>query len=215
MRFLLIVALLVSSIPFFYQSSSSALSDLSAADDMAKFFEEQNWEINHTGILIHTKADRAEAEAFIEKMQGNAQKPDSIDEQYDVVPLNQNLVKVIYELTSDGWNQDVKKYLENQLSNDNFRQFFKNGQIFSCFQSNFDGKIKSNFITNKIVNYFDVKNTKVIDEEKFIVISGISDQFEQYIPMDEGKINIQFAVREGKNNKKTVTIGTPILVIEY
>ncbi|WP_439646648.1 YwmB family TATA-box binding protein [Piscibacillus salipiscarius] len=54
-----------------------------------------------------------------------------------------------------------------------------------------------------------------MDEEKFKVVSGESDQFEQYIPLKNDEINIQFSVREQENGLNTITIGTPILVIEY
>ncbi|TFB19258.1 hypothetical protein E3U55_11135 [Filobacillus milosensis] len=215
MRMIMIFLVFFYSIILFYQSTNTLVADVSSTSQLAEVYEEEGWGIDRVEVVNYVITDKQEAKNFLKNNDKDTLKLEGVIESYDVVAVTNNQVKVIYKFESNQWNEDVKKYLQNTIFNTEFRHFFKKGQIFSCFQSNIDDKISSNFIVNKISKYFDVQETNVMDEGNFTVVSGITDQFEQYIPMNKEKINIQYSVRETKSGKKTITIGTPILVIEY
>ncbi|MGP4072306.1 YwmB family TATA-box binding protein [Piscibacillus sp. B03] len=214
MRWFSVVVLFLLTVSLFYQSSNSLLADVSTIEKLEEFFVEEGLDISSVSVTMHKVSNESEAKLFI-KNQQQAQKNKNINESFNVVYLSENRVKVVYEFKGAVWSEKVKGLLQNRMLNPEFRHFFKNGQIYSCFQSRTDVKINSNFMIDKIINFYNIQKTNVMDEEKFKVVSGTTEQFEQYIPLDNEHINIQFAIREQENGTKTITIGTPILVIEY
>ncbi|MFD2638569.1 YwmB family TATA-box binding protein [Piscibacillus salipiscarius] len=215
MRWVSVVVLFLLSISLFYQSSNSLLADVSTIDQLEEFFIKEGLDISSVNVTILTVTDKKQAKAFTQNQKKVTQKNKNITESFNMVYLSDNRVKVIYEFKGADWNKEIKKVLQNRMLNAEFRHFFENSRIYSCFQSRTDVKINSNFMIEKIINHYDVETTNVLDEEKFKVVSGESDQFEQYIPLKNDEINIQFSVREQENGLNTITIGTPILVIEY
>ncbi|RPF54116.1 YwmB family TATA-box binding protein [Aquisalibacillus elongatus] len=216
MRWVALFSIIVSMVlVLFYQSSNTTYADLQEFEKIAQYFDQDHYELKEVMVMTHVTVQSDEAEQFLESFQLNGQKPGYMDEKFNVINISENRVKVLYEFTSDEWSNETKIYLNNRLSDSKFRRFFEKGPIYSCFQAQTDAKISSNFITSEIRNYFDVNKVNEMIENNFTVISGATEQFDQYIPMDDEKINIQYAVRDEENEQKTVTIGTPILVIEY
>ncbi len=215
MRWISMAILFFLTISLFYQSSNSLLADVETIEKLEQFFVEEDLDINLVNVTMRIVSNEEEANSFISNQEVNSQKRNGINEKFSTVYLDENRVKVIYEFESNGWSNETKKILQDRMLDPKFRHFFKNGQIYSCFQSRTDVKINSNFMIDKISNYFEVETTNVLNEENFKVVSGTTKQFEQYIPLNNESINIQFAIREQGNDQNIITIGTPILVIEY
>ncbi|MDQ0160612.1 YwmB family TATA-box binding protein [Alkalibacillus salilacus] len=181
-----------------------------------------SWEADETTFGLTMKLVSSEKELDSYKNVLNAQiqgndhhKRSIIDESLSVVEITPNRSQLIYQVNTSKWNQEIHEDVQQLLESRNLSKFLENGTHFTFFQSTFDSKIDKNLFLEKVIEDFEVDLKTQIEEELLSVISGYSPNLQQRIPHEQEHINIQLAIREEGDRKNTVTIGTPILVIEY
>jgi|SRR5690625_1870727 len=214
MRVFLMVVLVVSTI--FIEQGETDHDIVQEVNDLSQLFSEHGWGESelHFRLIIHETLTNEQYEMF-QKQYKNLSQHDALNHSYNINRLNDEKVKIIYDIQSNEWNRDAQEELNQFFDNDMFRRYFKNSRLYPCFQGQINDNINSNFISEKVVNFFNINVKNKLVEDNFQVISGSTHFFEQLIPLNNDKINIQFSVREIDETRKMVTIGTPILVIEY
>lgn len=122
---------------------------------------------------------------------------------------------IIYKVTGGKWNGNSAAFLKSgkfkQRHNDIFRG---KPPIFSCAKGSFDDKMEAALPekVNNILTRLNAAETEGIREENFISISAYSSEFAD--PFKNG-MNLQVAVRTDGGEGATVTVGTPIITVEY
>jgi len=213
MRVFLLIVMIVSTTWYGQEKNSDPF--IQEIHELSQFFIEQEWDEDlHFRLIIHETLTNEQYEDFQKRHDHNYQF-ETLIHSYEAIQLEGKRVKIIYDIQSFEWDDNVLGEIEQFINSDIFRLYFKNSNLYPCFQSQINDNISSNFISEKVVNFFNITVKNKLIENKFQVISGSTHFFEQFIPLNNDKINIQFSVREIDGTIKMVTIGTPILVIEY
>lgn len=212
MRVFMILILLFSGL--FFTTKNHEQNYLLDSEILAQFFIEYNYEITNVEIVIHSYITKDQYELF-EQYVNNPHREHSLVETYSGHFVNENKVKLVYKIKANEWKESTQNEISHIFSNDKLHQILQNSKVYSCFQSEINGNIDSNKVIDQIVDYFKIKVKNSMEETGFKVKSGTTKFFDQYIPSNNGDINIQFALRDQALTKKVVTVGTPILVNEY
>ncbi|MFG6119479.1 YwmB family TATA-box binding protein [Thalassobacillus sp. B23F22_16] len=147
----------------------------------------------------------------------NPQKKEGIVETFIVIVPREksNHIELIYKITGTSWGEASEHYLTNYFFVKKGRIFTENVAIFSCAKAEFNGIIDDVLVYQKLRQALDIKTIESINETDFTSISGYTPEWEQTIPLPEGAMNVQFAVRKGLGAKTSITVGTPIITSEY
>ncbi|GAA0468606.1 YwmB family TATA-box binding protein [Alkalibacillus silvisoli] len=203
----------------FYQSSNEAAMTTDF-EVLADYVIEQDWDVQSFEITMKLNGEKKEI-LDRKKVLNNQIKDkhphieETLDEYLYTVEVSPNTLQLVYRISSDQWSEDIYDQTLNYLSNLPLEPFYENGYVYSCFQSLINDKIDRNLFLEKFKQDFRLDLTNSIIEDQLSVFSGYTDQISSYIPLENEKMNIQLAIREEEKQKNTVTIGTPILVIEY
>ncbi|MET3684251.1 ClpP class serine protease [Alkalibacillus flavidus] len=167
-------------------------------------------------VTLQTNELISYKEALDKQIKGNdLHKRDSIDESLSMVQLNEDRGQLIYQIRITSWNDSMTKHIKLLLNSRDLAPFFENGTVFTCFQAKFDGKIDSNLFLENLIQDFQIELNSHLEDDLLTVVSGYTDKLTQAIPHQTNKMNIQLAIRDEDDRGNTVTIGTPILIIEY
>lgn len=111
-------------------------------------------------------------------------------------------LKVYYELLSE-------KMLENQIS----------PKINSCIQGKINDKLGNTeqfVLINKILKSINADRVEMLNTDLVKSVSAYSSKIKNYIWTSNNKMNVQISTHFDSLNKKTIlTLGTPIITIEY
>jgi len=117
-------------------------------------------------------------------------------------------------------NQDLNKMVEyygvlyNILKKNQIHS-----KINSCIQGNINGKLSSvdQFVLiNDILHNLNAKEVEKLDTALVKSVSAYSPEIENYIWTNNNKMNIQIATHVNNLHQKTIlTMGTPIIIVEY
>ncbi|MGM7721836.1 YwmB family TATA-box binding protein [Metabacillus sp. Hm71] len=130
---------------------------------------------------------------------------------------NHSTAYILYQVTGVGAQPDwdkVNEYFHEQ----SFDIFHENVTTFACLQGLLDDNMKVSLYekSRELVNEFNANPVEQLQEKDFISISGKTPLWEDFIPTDNDKINIQIALRTDEMGDYTsVVIGTPIITSEY
>ncbi|KKI89709.1 hypothetical protein WQ54_25515 [Bacillus sp. SA1-12] len=130
---------------------------------------------------------------------------------------NHSTAYILYEVKGNAAQQDwdkVSEYFHEQ----SFDIFQENVTTFACLQGLIDDNMKVSLYekSQELVNEFNADPVEQLQEKDFISISGKTPIWEDFIPTDNDKINIQIALRTDEmGDYTTVVIGTPIITSEY
>lgn len=148
----------------------------------------------------------------------NVHKKIGLSEQVIVIKEKGNLqpyVEIIYTLSGKKLDKNMMNSIEKHLNLAKSHIFQENTPIYTCLQSKTDAIIK-NSLLDKFMHDHKVDLLHKLEEEDFLVISGYTDQWDVHVPISEdSKMNVQFSIRRGLDGMTYVTIGTPILTVEY
>lgn len=131
----------------------------------------------------------------------------------------QNKTYLIYEIERKQWNDgnwnQINKHIQKQV----LEIFSNEPKSFACIEGNYSDNIEGVLYDRaaNMLKEFSADPIEALKEETFVSVSAYTDKWKQYIPTQEGKINIQVALRTSSEigGKTTVTIGTPIITAEY
>ncbi|MBR7554119.1 YwmB family TATA-box binding protein [Allobacillus sp. GCM10007491] len=202
-----------------YQTTNldNFLNDIETFD---QYFRENELVIDSFNFTIRTEINESQVERLenmlIQKdFSKDSHKNELVHEEFDVSRFDQRKkVKVTYVLTGDIWNEQVKDEIKQRLNDESFKEFFKNGLYYSCYQSKYSDRMNSNLFFDRIREDFDIQEQNMLDESRFKVLGGKTDLIKTSLNESQHSINIQLAIRD-EIDGATLTIGTPILVIEY
>lgn len=185
-----------------------------------QYFRENELDIDSFSFTIRTELNESQVErlenTLIKKDSlKDSQKNDSLHEEFDVTRFDQRgKIQVTYVLSGDICNEQVKNEIKGKLNDETFKEFFENGLYYSCYQSKHSDRMNSNLFFDRIREDFDIQEKNMLDESGFKVLGGKTDLIKTSLNESQHSINIQLAIREEVDGA-TLTIGTPILVIEY
>ncbi|XQY91666.1 YwmB family TATA-box binding protein [Metabacillus sp. HB246100] len=123
------------------------------------------------------------------------------------------LFEVLGTKEIDNWNA-MSEAIHAQI----FDIFQEDSAIYACMMGTVSDKMKDSLIneTDIILGLFQAEPVEELTEENFLSISAKTPLWEDFIPTNEDKMNMQIALRtDGLGGKTTVVIGTPIITSEY
>ncbi|WP_316570537.1 YwmB family TATA-box binding protein [Neobacillus sp. YIM B06451] len=122
---------------------------------------------------------------------------------------------IIYRVAGGEWNGESAAFFANGVFKDRMDDIFRGEPpIFSCISGIFDDRMEKalSLKTNRIMKRLNAVETEAIREKDFISISAFSPLFTDTF---ENGMNVQIAVRSTGGKYAAVTVGTPIITIEY
>ncbi len=202
-----------------YQSTN--IDDFkSDVQTLSNYFEAKQIEFDSFEFTIRADLDQSQVKK-LEKMISEKKfskdlpKKNMVNEEFSVTNFDQrSSVQVTYVISGTTWNEDTKKAVLTKVTSPMFTELFKNGHFYSCFQSTNNANISSNLFFDRMREDFAINNENLLNEPNFKVLGGKSDRLNSSLNDNENSINIQLSIREEADGT-TLTIGTPILVIEY
>ncbi|PKR77757.1 hypothetical protein CEY16_07445 [Halalkalibacillus sediminis] len=225
MRLLIIATILTLLSPTAGETSNLANNE-SDILYLTSYFEEQDWGIDTFSITFREKMTPQEYGQFekwednrksLNTFEDNPHKNAHINETSKSINLNghKELIQVIYTISGDQWDEETKQKVLNITQETGFSRLFENSPVYTCFETKFSGSISSNLLKKKLINEIDINQQHLIEENHFIVIEGWTDRIKSSVQNKHSNTNIQLALRQEGDHSTTLTIGTPILVIEY
>lgn len=131
---------------------------------------------------------------------------------------NKTFTYLIYEAKGVNWNsQNYQDFLPVYEDTKNYI-FHGKPTNFSCVKGNFNDTIEEVLYDQArgLLNEFDAEIVELVNEEAFVSVTAYTEKWEQYLPANNGKMNVQLALRKlGLGGKTTVVVGTPIITSEY
>lgn len=165
---------------------------------------------------------RTEDENSIKYMFDDTHKLSNIVVQYSVIVPKDKLedVEQIAVIKSDVWNEEMKEdYLQ---INDEIRKnmFSDKARTFTCIEFIEGGIIGDDMIVDYFIQSLELVHIETQDDQvqksRLIkTIDGYTPLWKQKFTLNGIPFNLQFAIIELENEKKSYKIGTPILINEY
>ena len=122
---------------------------------------------------------------------------------------------LFYEVSGKRWDSNALRVFQSRTSD----LFSDAPQIFSCASGMWNAKMLNVDLSERateLMHKFDASFVEQLEEETFVSLSAYTTLWNESLLTNNKKMNLQIALRnEEKNNQITVTIGTPILTIEY
>ncbi|MGD6816564.1 YwmB family TATA-box binding protein [Metabacillus sp. 113a] len=107
----------------------------------------------------------------------------------------------------------IYQYVKKQ----SFDIIHENPTIFSCIKGSRDDKMVGVLhLADALLNEFNAEPLEQLKEEAFVSVSAYTARWKGTIPAEQGRMNVQIAVRSGGLGENTsVVAGTPIITTEY
>lgn len=193
-----------------YSKKSETLGEKNPVDYVQRFTAEHrlfNWSFETRGNFVKAIGTRYNNQIKgFEKLQVVATLTKANSQSY-----------ILYQVQGNGarrdWNQLVKNYQKQS-----FDILNEKTAIFSCINGHYDGKIEGvlQLKAEAMLHEFNAVPKEKLEEQDFISVSALTNEWDLAIPAKEGKMNVQIALRNaGLGENPTVTIGTPIITTEY
>ncbi len=125
---------------------------------------------------------------------------------------------LFYEVHANHYDSNQQRFLEKSYPTKIEMIFDKKPQIFSCIKGTFSGKTDefSNGKAAELLDKLHATKRESLTEERFISISAYTTEMKSYVPLDNGKMNVQLSLRKkALGEETTFVLGTPIITIEY
>lgn len=122
---------------------------------------------------------------------------------------------IIYKVAGGEWNEESAAFFTRGGFKDRLHDIFRGEPpIFSCITGIFDDRMDKALSqkASSIMKRLNANETEAIREKDFISISAFSPMFTDTF---ENGMNVQIAVRSTGGKYAAVTVGTPIITIEY
>lgn len=125
---------------------------------------------------------------------------------------------LMYEVKGNGWNNDIKRVVQDFIYPKFNRIFHENVMVFSCLFSELDGNMNEPVSASvaRLLQAFQAKEVETLKEKNFVSTSSFSPLFSESIQGETEQMNLQLGLRnQGMGEKTTLVVGTPIITIEY
>ncbi|WP_053073768.1 YwmB family TATA-box binding protein [Bacillus sp. LL01] len=125
---------------------------------------------------------------------------------------------LLYEVTGFGWQDDSATEIINNFHSNVTSISQGDFEIFSCMIGDFSAKMEGGLqnTTNILLDSFSAQIVEEIQEDTFVSVSAYTEAWNNVLPTQQGKMNLQIGLRtQGMGDKTTVIVGTPIITVEY
>ncbi|OEH93330.1 YwmB family TATA-box binding protein [Bacillus solimangrovi] len=126
---------------------------------------------------------------------------------------------LIYDIEGEKWDHGQWSHVSDRIVDSSSKIFQKTPQFYSCVSGHAGDMMKGVLQTfsDNVLEELGAQPVSRLIEDNFISISAYSKQFSQEIALyDQDKMNLQVGIRQqGMGGVTTVTIGTPIITLEY
>ncbi|MGL4521993.1 MAG: YwmB family TATA-box binding protein [Bacilli bacterium] len=102
------------------------------------------------------------------------------------------------------------------LKHNYFEKTVRNTQIFSCIESEYNGKMEKDlsYEVSELMKAHSLQFVEQMNEGTFVTVSAYNKLWMDEITVLERKINVQIALKQTRTATH-LTIGSPILTIDY
>jgi hypothetical protein len=124
---------------------------------------------------------------------------------------------LFFAVSGHNWSKEQNQNILKKISYAKNEFFRENATIFTCMKANSSAIMNSKTVVDKFADFTNIKLLDELNEPNFTVISGFIPELNlNTIPISHKEnMNVQLAVRNIVKQGTTITIGTPILTIEY
>ncbi|MFE7063695.1 YwmB family TATA-box binding protein [Sutcliffiella sp. NPDC057660] len=125
---------------------------------------------------------------------------------------------LLYEVTGYGWEKTSAREILKDFHSNLTKISQENIEIFSCMTGDFSDKIEGGLqnTTNILLDAFSARVIEELNEDTFVSVSAYTELWNNVLPTQHGKMNLQIGLRkQGLGDKTTVIVGTPIITVEY
>ncbi|WP_099159408.1 YwmB family TATA-box binding protein [Virgibacillus ndiopensis] len=208
--------------------------------DLATLVEESNLTIDEWQVTIKEQIDRngiqykikqlrnsylvstSEDENVIKYSFSDVHKTSEVNETYKVIiPKNKSYkAEIIGVLSGEVWSNSIKKNYQKKLSLMLEQFFTQSAKKFACLTTISNDTISSDYFLNELkqklnLQHISTQYDSIQNSMHEKIIYGYTPLWKQQITVMDKPMNVQLAVRAGKNESTKFTIGTPILITEY
>ncbi|WKB35576.1 YwmB family TATA-box binding protein [Terrilactibacillus sp. S3-3] len=122
----------------------------------------------------------------------------------------------LYEIQGRTFDKSKWAGVEEQARLAMNKVFHGRVKIFSCVKANDSAKMKLGLSNegNQLLKDFSADSIEKINEKTFVSISAYTTEWKHVISTGDKKMNLQVALRKD-DGVTTITLGTPIITIEY
>ena len=127
-------------------------------------------------------------------------------------------VYILYQLIGKNWTVKVKKQASNIITKSLSKIFNKKPKIFTCVKGTMGDKLESVLqgMKSDLLKTFHATELEHVKEGAFISVSAYTKQWNDALSVNQEKMNFQLAIRENDvDHKTTITLGSPIITVEY
>lgn len=231
--------LFITILLFLTMVTSVQGEETSELAEMADFVTDQNIAIKEFQVILKEKMNERMIEEILLDLGGQFSKKRTEDENLVKISFidtqkTQHL-NVLYTvilpkdkftypelqvvIEGNGWSEDLKTTLHNEISSISSKYFTADKRIFSWLKTEANDIIENGVFDQKFQEHFGLKHVKIQNDHtsnmKRKYIYGFTNKWNEKIIMDDTPINVQLAITSNKNGHPEMTLGTPILITEY
>jgi hypothetical protein len=125
---------------------------------------------------------------------------------------------LFYEVHANEYHSSQQRFLERSYPTKIEKIFDKKPQVFSCIKGTFSGNTDEVLIGKaaQMLDKLHATKRESVTEERFLSISAYTTEMQSYVPLGNGKMNVQLSLRKkALGEETTFVLGTPIITIEY
>ncbi|MFZ3578576.1 YwmB family TATA-box binding protein [Virgibacillus sp. DJP39] len=153
---------------------------------------------------------------------GSVQKSDAVYVRYTVIiPKNEDFkAELVSVISGKNWNEEVKNEYIKLHKSIVLQYFTENSIKFSCMSTKSSDTMKSDYLVEFLkkklkLQHITTQQDNVDRAMNKKVITGYTQLWNQKLNIMDKPMNVNIAITDTKNGKTKVTVGTPILIIEY
>jgi TATA-box binding len=230
----ILMLLCVTLIIFLYgfQAMREGESNQDKISQIVEIYDQNGIEVEEWAMYTRETLDLAslkDAIAYIEGKLGSLEWEKNVDKAVTIIQNHAyterivvvnhgQKVQLMYEVKGDKWNkkewETLSKKIEEQID-DIFPLY---PIIFSCVKGVFDDKIEGVLQkqAQRLLSDFQAESIESLNEGTFVSISAYNSKWNDALPTEKKKMNLQLGIRQDeKSEKTTITVGTPIITSEY
>ncbi|WLR50697.1 YwmB family TATA-box binding protein [Bacillus tianshenii] len=125
---------------------------------------------------------------------------------------------LIYEMSGESLGEQEWGLITHETDEMSSNLFQKTPSFYSCVKGQAGGMMEGvlHSYAKRILNHVSARPIERVEENGFISISAYSNDLSQMISVENEKMNVQLGLRkQGLGGVISVTIGTPIITLEY
>ncbi|WP_010630616.1 YwmB family TATA-box binding protein [Sporolactobacillus vineae] len=169
-------------------------------------FSTGNWTAfsKHGGILVRQARKRA----------GTGETAQLTYLAYPVGKLYRTAT--LYQVQSEKYNRNIWPVQEKKIHGEITEIFHRQVQIFSCVRAQDHARMKLGLSSrgDRYLNFFNAVPVERLSEKTFVSISAYNAIWNDQIRSGNRPVNLQVALRDD-GQKTVITLGTPIITLEY